>query len=57
MGWFPPAAIMFCLRKGGNAPQVKSRSTVDQQKIKYFVLNSFGSEATSAAAKYQPADG
>jgi hypothetical protein len=23
-GWFPPAAIMFCLRKSGNAPRVKS---------------------------------
>jgi hypothetical protein len=41
MGWFPPAAILFCLRKSGNASQVKLQSTLDQQKIKCFVLNSF----------------
>jgi hypothetical protein len=41
MGWFPPAAILFCLRKSGNASQVKLQSTLGQQKIKCFVLNSF----------------
>jgi len=33
---------MFSLHKGGNAPKVKWRSTLDQQKIKWFVLNGFG---------------
>jgi hypothetical protein len=41
-GLVPPASIMFCLPRSGNAPQVKWRSTLDQQKIKCFVLNTFG---------------
>jgi hypothetical protein len=54
---FPPAAIMLIERNAHNAPQVKSQSIQDQQKIKCFVVNGLGEEASVCAeTEYQPAD-